>query len=299
MKPFRSFLSLVCSLSACLVAESDAVEATGKKVVFVAGRPSHPPGQHEHRAGSLLLSDHLNKSGLPVQAVVAENGWPADESVFKGAAAVVIYSDGGGGHPALQHLDSLKRLAKEGVGLGCIHYAVEIPKGEPGDTFVSLLGGYFESNWSVNPHWTAHFKLPEHPIARGVVDFSMLDEWYFHMRFPEQMKGVTPILTDVPPAATMSRPDGAHSGNPTVRAAVANKEPQHVMWAFDRSESVGKGRSFGFTGGHFHRNWQNDNHRRVVLNAILWISGLEVPSGGIVSKTPTDAEMQANLDQKN
>lgn len=299
MKSHRLLLALVVSLSAVCLTESHAAEVPKKKVVFVAGRPSHPPGQHEHRAGCLLLSEHLNKSGLPIQAVVTENGWPQDESIFHGASAVVIYSDGGGGHPAIQHLETLKKLAKDGVGLGCIHYAVEIPKGEPGSTFVSLLGGYFESNWSVNPHWTASFKVPKHEVTRGIADFSMLDEWYFHMRFQDQMKGVTPILSDVPPAETLSRPDGEHSGNPAVREAVARKELQHVMWAYDRPEAVGKGRSFGFTGGHFHRNWQNDNHRRVVLNAIAWISGLDVPAGGVPSRTPTDEEMQANLDKKN
>lgn len=299
MKSHRLLLALVVSLSAFCLMESRADEAAKKKIVFVAGRPSHPPGQHEHRAGCLLLYDHLNKSGLPIQAVVTDNGWPQDESIFNGASAVVVYSDGGGGHPAIQHLETLKKLAKDGVGLGCIHYAVEIPKGEPGNTFVSLLGGYFESNWSVNPHWTASFKLPKHEITRGIAEFSMLDEWYFHMRFQDQMTDVTPILSDVPPPETLSRPDGEHSGNPAVREAVAKKELQHVMWAYDRPEAVGKGRSFGFTGGHFHRNWQNDNHRRVVLNAIVWISGLDVPAGGVPSKTPTDEEMQANLDKKN
>jgi type 1 glutamine amidotransferase len=299
MKSHRLLLALVVSFSAVCLIDARADEAAKKKIVFVAGRPSHPPGQHEHRAGCLLLSDHLNKSGLPIQAVVTDNGWPQDESIFNGASAVVVYSDGGGGHPAIQHLETLKKLAKDGVGLGCIHYAVEIPKGEPGNTFVSLLGGYFESNWSVNPHWTASFKLPKHEVTRGIADFSMLDEWYFHMRFQDQMKGVTPILSDVPPPETLSRPDGEHSGNPAVREAVARKELQHVMWAYDRPEAVGKGRSFGFTGGHFHRNWQNDNHRRVVLNAIVWISGLDVPAGGVPSKTPTDEEMQANLDKKN
>jgi len=299
MKSHRLLLALVVSLSAFCLMESRADEAAKKKIVFVAGRPSHPPGQHEHRAGCLLLYDHLNKSGLPIQAVVTDNGWPQDESIFNGASAVVVYSDGGGGHPAIQHLETLKKLAKDGVGLGCIHYAVEIPKGEPGNTFVSLLGGYFESNWSVNPHWTASFKLPKHEITRGIAEFSMLDEWYFHMRFQDQMTDVTPILSDVPPPETLSRPDGEHSGNPAVREAVAKKELQHVMWAYDRPEAVGKGRSFGFTGGHFHRNWQNDNHRRVVLNAIVWISDLDVPAGGVPSKTPTDEEMQANLDKKN
>src|SRR5690349_11841449 len=73
-----------------------------KKIVFVAGRPSHPPGAHEHRAGCLLLKSCLD--GFPgVVSTVHSNGWPQDaKEAFDGAATVVVYSDGGPGHPLLQ-----------------------------------------------------------------------------------------------------------------------------------------------------------------------------------------------------
>lgn len=287
------------ALAAMTLGHAEPATAAKKKIVFVAGKPSHGPGQHEHRAGCMLLADQLNKSGLPIEAVVTDNGWPQDNAIFDGASAVVIYADGGGGHPAMKQLDELKKLAGKGVGIGCLHYAVEIPKGAPGDTFLDVIGGYFETDYSVNPHWNASFKLPQHPITRGIENFSMVDEWYYHMRFRKNMEGVTPILTDLPGPETLTRRDGPHEGNPEVRAAVLErKEPQHVMWAYDRPEAFGKGRSFGFTGGHFHKNWQNDSQRRIVLNAIAWISGLEVPKTGVMSKTPTDEEMAANLDKK-
>ncbi len=289
----------IAAASLVFVTPSSAAESAKSKIVFVAGSPSHGPGAHEHRAGCMLLADQLNKSGMSVNAVVTTNGWPKDESVFDGAAAVVMYADGGGGHPVMQHLGKLKSLASKGVGLGCIHYAVEIPKGEAGDTFLDLIGGYFETDYSVNPHWNASFKLPEHPVTRGVHDYSITDEWYYHMRFRKGMEGITPILTALPPAESLSRRDGSHEGNPDVRAAVLErKEPQHMMWVYERPEASGKGRSFGFTGGHFHKNWENDNQRRVVLNSIVWIAGLTVPAEGVPSKTPTDAEMTANLDDK-
>ena len=49
---------------------------------------------------------------------------------------------------------------------------------------------------------------------------------------------------------------------------------QHVAWAYERSEG---GRGFGFTGGHNHVSWQDDNYRKIMLNAILWTAGMEVP----------------------
>ena len=297
--PIACVLGIIAVMMTVSRSEPKAAAIAKKKIVFVAGMPSHGPGQHEHRAGCMLLADHLNQSGLPIEAVVTTKGWPQDKSIFDGASAVVIYSDGGPEHPAINQLADLKKMADSGVGIGCIHYAVEIPKGEPGSALLDLIGGYFETDWSVNPHWDATFKLPKHAITRGIQDFQMRDEWYYHMRFRENMEGVTPILSDLPPPETLSRKDGPHEGNPAVRAAVLErKEPQHMMWAYERKAGPDTARAFGFTGGHFHKNWQQDDQRRVVLNAIAWIAHFQIPETGVPSRTPTAEEMAANLDEK-
>ena len=147
------------------------------KVLFIAGHPSHAPGEHEHRAGCMLLAKALEE-GLPsVDAEVSWYGWPRDASVFEGVSAVVMYCDGGGGHYVNRQLEFVQGLADKGVGIVCIHYGVEVPKGGPGDKFLQWIGGYFETDWSVNPHWDANFAtLPEHPITRGVSPFEINDE---------------------------------------------------------------------------------------------------------------------------
>ena len=289
----RTLLFSLLAVANLLAAETRAAD---KKVVLVAGRPSHGPGEHEHRAGCLLLEKCLGK--VPgIQAVVVTNGWPKDESVFEGAAAILFYADGGGGHPAIQgdRLQKIGAMMKKGVGMACIHYGVEVPKDKGGPEFLDWIGGYFEMNWSVNPHWDGDFKvLPDHPITRGVQPFKVRDEWYYHMRFRDGMKGVTPILTSLPPPDTLNRPDGSHSGNPAVREAIKKGEPQHVVWAYDRPDG---GRGFGFTGAHFHRNWGNENFRKLVLNAILWVGKVEVPANGVECDV-TDDDLKQNLDPK-
>jgi hypothetical protein len=265
-------------------------------ILLIAGTPSHPYAQHEFNAGSQLLAKCLNESGLPVEARVALNGWPSDPKAFDGVGAVVMYCDGGDKHMVMDHLDELDALAKKGVGIGAIHYAVEVPKGKAGNDFLNWIGGYFETDWSVNPTWMPDFKtLPEHPVTRGVKPFAIKDEWYFHMRFPENMSGVTPILSAVPPASTMSRPDGLHEGNPTVRAEVAQGKPQTMAWVFERP---GGGRGFGVTGAHSHWSWGNDNFRKLVLNMICWIAKVDVPTSGVPSKTPKVDDLLENLDKK-
>jgi putative membrane-bound dehydrogenase-like protein len=265
-----------------------------KKVVFVSGRPSHGYGSHEHYAGCLLLAKELEKT-LGYDCPVVKHGYPKDTSVFDGADAVVVYCDGGGGHLLNRKLEEFDELMKKGVGLGCIHYGVETTKGPAGDKFLDWIGGYFEPHWSVNPHWTAEYKkFPDHPVTRGVKPFAIQDEWYYHMRFREGMKGVTPILSALPPAETLRRGDGAHSGNPDVRKAVAAGEPQHMMWVAERPDG---GRGFGFTGGHFHWNWGDDNFRKVVLNGIVWIAKGETPAKGVTTETPTREDLEANQDE--
>jgi type 1 glutamine amidotransferase len=267
-----------------------------KKIVFMAGKPSHGYGAHEHRAGSMLLAKQLNKhlsSQVEAEVHLAKD-WPDNAKVLKDADAIVFYCDGGPRHMANQHLDGLDLKLKDGCGLACLHYGVETTKGKSGDQFLKWMGGYFEPHWSVNPHWEADFKsLPIHPITRGVKPFKIQDEWYFNMRFVEGMKGVTPILSAHPPKETMKRKDGAHSGNPAARKAIADGEIQHVAWAYDRPDG---GRGFGFTGGHFHRNWAQDDFRRIVLNAIAWVAKAEVPKEGVPSDPITPSDLEENQD---
>ncbi|MFM7521045.1 MAG: family 16 glycoside hydrolase [Planctomycetota bacterium] len=267
-----------------------------KKIVLVAGRASHGPGEHEFRAGTRLLEKCLDASGQRLVTVTHTDGWPTDPTAFDNADAIFFFADGGGGHPVLQsnHLGQIDALAKRGVGVACLHYAVEVPKEKGGPEFLNWMGGYFEPHWSVNPHWTlaATELAKDHPITRGVKPFTTNDEWYYHMRFKEPADGLVPILSAVPPDATRERPDGPHSNNPVVRAGKGSREV--LAWAYDRP---GGGRGFGCTGAHFHRNWADDDFLRLMLNALVWTAGLDVPLDGVPSTVSAD-DLAAHLDDK-
>ncbi|MEI6713400.1 MAG: ThuA domain-containing protein [Verrucomicrobiota bacterium] len=319
-------ISLLVLSLAGFVSVGSAAETAKKNVLLIAGKPSHGPGQHEHNAGVQLLAKCLKEGAADrVDVQISLGGqWP-EEAVIKKADTIVMYSDGGGGHVASGHFDQVAEQLKRGCGLVCLHYAVEPAyepenwpefvrnaDGKPGKQTVfnpartskgvgakelkDGLGGYFEQFWSVNPHWTADFKeLPKHPISSGVKPFSTNDEWYYHMRFREGMKRVTPILSDVPPTSTTERGEGSHSGNPDQKRDVLElKAPQHVAWTVDREDG---GRGFGFTGGHFHAGWGNNDQRKLVLNAILWTAKAEVPATGVESAV-SEEELKANLDPK-
>jgi type 1 glutamine amidotransferase len=260
-----------------------------KKIVFLTGKQSHGWSGHAFFADCTLLARQLNDKVAGVEAVVIQ-GWPKDVSVLDGAAAIVIACDGNSLVGSEKNFQVLEALAKKGVGLGFLHYALD-PGKEPGQHVLHLIGGYYEQHWSINPSWTAQFKsLPEHPITRGVKPFTLHDEWYYHMRFQEEMKGVTPILSAVPPESTRQGPDGPHSGNPAVRARKGMAE--HVAWAYERADG---GRGFGCTGGHDHWNYAQNDLRKLLLNAFCWLAKVEVPADGVSTPTPTAEEMEANL----
>jgi hypothetical protein len=287
--------------------------AADKRIVLIAGKPSHPPGMHEFRAGCLLLQECLAYTGVSV--TVYSNGWPHVESAFDGADAVVIYADGGAGHPAIQqdHKEILDSLAKKGVGLGFMHYGVEIPSTNGGPQFLEWVGGYYEHLYSCNPMWSPDFqKFPVHPVTKGVKPFSNRDEWYFNIRWARpaetnlknvdasldgvgktQLPTRTPILVAKPSDEVRNGPYVYPKG-PYPHIVANRGREETMMWTFERKDG---GRGFGFTGGHTHANWGNDDQRKVVLNALLWIAKADVPKNGVES-TVTPEQLAANLDPK-
>jgi len=259
------------------LAASSLFAVSPAKVVLVAGKPSHGPAEHEFIAGSRLLEKCLRQNA-GVEPVVLTGGWPQDESVLDGARALVFYMDGGAEHPMIQgdRLAKIGALMQKGVGLVCLHYAVEVPKSRGGAEFLDWIGGYYERPYSTNPvnDVAVTQASPEHPISRGWKDFSGRDEWYYKIRFRLGDSRITPILTTMLPKDAPRR--------------------EVIAWACQRADG---GRGFGFTGGHYHRNWGMPDFRRMVVNAILWSAKVDVPQGG-ANCTLTPDDLAQNLDQK-
>ncbi len=283
------------TLAGGLPAATIAANNQPKKLVLIAGTPSHGPGDHEFNAGIRLLAKCLH--GVPnLETVVFLNGYPKDDSALDTADAIVCYADGGNGHPLIRdkRLERIGQLMAKGVGLMCMHYGVEVPKDLGGPQFQEWIGGYYEHAYSVNPMWTPQFQeFPHHPVCRGVQPLSIRDEWYFNIRFREKMKGITPILVAKPSDAVRDGPY-VYPRGPYKHIQEAKGRDEVMMWVVERDDG---GRGCGFTGGHTHRNWKDDNFRKVVLNAMVWLCKLEVPARGVQS-TVTDEEIAANWDDK-
>ena len=292
MKRLTLFVPLLVALL-CPLLMSDKKAEDIKHIVFIAGNRSHGPGEHEFYAGCTLLAKALNEqSGLNVKATVLRANWPKeDKAIVESADTIVIYADHVSAHGG--QWEFLNELAKKGVGMVFMHYAVH-PSKEIGEKYYRpWIGGAMESGWSVNPHWVADLSIiKDHEIGNGVPEkVTCLDEWYYNMRFVEDREKVLDLFTAVPTRKNMHRYINMWNKN----GVEGLGKQQTLMWGYERPEG---GRGVGFVGGHYHHSWAVDGLRRAVLNAIVWTAGMKVPEGGVLSKSPTEEELNVNLDKK-
>ena len=243
-------------------------ETSIRKVVFLAGKPTHGEGCHSWEDTAQLLKQCLLDAPdvEPLRIDIYNNGWPDDPAALDDADAIVFLSDGFKDHPLSEpdRAAKIRKLAKRGVGLAFFHYSIEPPEGGEPD-LLEWIGGCYERGYSQNPRNTVALSPVQnnHPICRGCSGYIAEDEWYFDIRLKANDPRVVPILTGkLPPRAP---------------------EDKVVAWATTRDDG---GRGFGFAGGHYDQNWHREPFRKLALNAILWVAKAEVPQNGVVSLQP-------------
>jgi type 1 glutamine amidotransferase len=237
------------------------------RIAFIAGRKSHGPGEHDYKKAFDLLSGELARRLEFIDTNVYYDGWPTEQENLRDADTIVFYCDGSDhdlqAYPLLlgNRVQFLGEQMKRGAGLVCIHYAVFVPGQKAGKQFLEWIGGYFDYETGDAPNkWYSKIETrdyqvypaaPAHPIATEIAPFSTHEEFYFKIRFPENKKNITPLFTFDP----------------------EKKDWEKVVgWAIERPEG---GRGFGYTGGHFYKNFEDPTIRRLLLNAVLWTAHAE------------------------
>jgi hypothetical protein len=269
----------------------DHPQKNTKNILFIAGDTKHRHGFHEYKAGSILLADALNKSGLPVQTKVHWYGWPDDETIFNDVDACIIYADGGGEFG--EKYAFLDRKVKAGMGIMFMHYGVHPTKEVAEKYFHKWIGGYYDDDFSVNPSWVADIKTKEgHPVSRGVKDLNAYDEFYWNLNFPTNCQHCYPLATATPTEKNMIRYGSSKFWNKQAEEKLGT--PQALLWCSDPEKGA---RGAGFVGGHYHRNWAIDNYRKLILNTIAWVARMDVPEGGVPSQKVTKGMLNKNLNR--
>jgi type 1 glutamine amidotransferase len=246
-------LLLLC----CFVVTSATIWADDEakpKILLIGKEPDHPHGSHMYMHVAGVLAKCLQQNGAET---VVSNGWPKEAEKLAGVKTIVIYTS-----PAAELLldgpqrDEVDKLMKQGVGLVTIHWASSVNQKNLerlGPAWLSYLGGTWVSNVGLSGGKSPLKQLaPDHPICRGWKEYEIEDEYYMN---PTITKEATPLL--------QVREQG---GKDVI-----------VGWAFQRE---GGGRAFGTTLGHPYSNFQREEFRRMLVNAILWSAQSEVPGEG-------------------
>ena len=252
----------VILLIAVLASSTSVANAAPKQLLLIGDKPDgHKPGTHEYMAGVRILAKLLEKvPEVETRVVRGAEPWAEGPEMIAKADGVVFFVSQGARwmQRGPRRYDALAKLAERRGGVAALHWGVGAKEGKYVEGQVRLLGGSRGGPGRKHGVFTAKLKLAgeDHPTLCGIEPFEIHDEFYYKLDLAEK-PAVTPLLT------TRIKGKGPH---------------ETVAWAWERPDG---GRSFGFVGMHYHRNWQRPEYRRLIAQGVLWSLGLPIAEKGI------------------
>jgi type 1 glutamine amidotransferase len=255
-------LVLCCALPGTrLWADDPSARPAPVKLLLVGSGPDgHPAQTHEYMAGLGVLAKCLKDvPRLEITTVRADEPWRDGPELLARADGVVLFLSEGGrwmNHDPKRR-EALERVAARGGGLVALHWAMGTKEAKNIDDCLKLLGGCHGGPDRKYKELETDAKVADrkHHVAAGVKDFHVRDEFYYRLKFVKAEKGVRPLLR-----------------------VTIDDQPETVAWCWERPDG---GRSFGFSGLHFHDNWRLVEYRRLVTQGVLWSLKKPIPRDGL------------------
>mgnify|MGYP002622582595 FL=1 len=225
-----------------------------KTLLLVGQSPdNHPPQTHEYMPGMKRLAELLEpRDDVNVRIVNGDEPWAEGPAALAEVDGAVFFVSEGArwclADP--RRYDALARLAARGGGLAVLHWGMGTRSAEPIAPFVKLFGGCHGGPDRKYKVVDTELRVvdPMHPATAGLSDFRARDEYYYRLKFAAPSDAIRPLLK-----------------------ATIDGQPETVAWAYERPDG---GRSFGFSGLHFHDNWERPEYRALVSQGALWTVGL-------------------------
>lgn len=243
--------------------------AAPKKLLLLSHGPDgHPVSTHEYVAGQQILAKLLRDvPDLQITQLRADGDWHDGPAMLdKTDHCVLFVSEGAkwlNSDPGRR--DAFRRLAERKGGLSVLHWGMGTRDAANIDVFVQLFGachGGPDRKYKVLE--TKCTPAPNHAATSGMQDFTVNDEFYFALkRDPNQ--DLKALLT-----------------------ARINDRDEMVAWAWERKDG---GRSFGFSGLHFHANWERPEYQKLVAQSVLWTTQLPQPTTFPATLTEADSRL--------
>lgn len=244
-----------------------AADGETKRVLLLAqGADDHPAGTHEYLPGMKILAKCLGDvPGLEADVIRADGAWPDGPGLIREADCVVLFLSEGAKwiHEDPRRLEAFAQLAARGGGMIALHWGMGTRDEQFIAGFLRLFGGCHGGPDRKYKVVEAPVQVvdADHEIVRGVAPFTLREEFYYQLKLIDAER-VHPIL--------QTTIDG---------------RAETVAWAWQRADG---GRSFGFSGGHFHDNWSRVEYRRLMSQSVLWTLKLPVPKEGLPVKITAD-----------
>lgn len=269
----RRLLNIVVLLIGTLALTSPiAAEQQPTNTVLVIGAPvAGDNGLRGYFQGVRTIEGLLKSSPAATAAnLVVETspfGWPEAEKLAR-ARTIVFYFDGSRWQPLAdaERRRQIEALAAKGVGIVALHRSVA------GGAPAALLGASMRDEPGRAAFVHARPVAGSHPLLRGVAPVVYAGEVGDHVQLAP---GATSLMR-----ATLTPLSSGTQSTTQIETAAA--------W---RAERPGGGRSFGFAGLLDAHALDVPAVRALVLNGILWASGLDVPAGG--ATTTADPQLAA------
>jgi type 1 glutamine amidotransferase len=253
---------LLCFMAFWLFTPLGTAAAPKKKALLVGQGPDgHPKETHEYMAGVRILAKCLAKlPDVEVTVVKAEGAWKEGPDLLSRADAVVLFVSEGAKwiHADAKRQKAFANFAARRGGIVALHWAIGTKDAKPIDGFLKLLGGCHggpDRKYKV-VEVEAQLADGKHPITSGISPFRVRDEFYYRLKFVKAQPGIRQVL----------------------QVPIEEGKKETVAWSWERPDG---GRSFGFSGLHFHDNWRLLAYRRMVAQAVLWTLKMEIPKEGL------------------
>jgi hypothetical protein len=265
----RMFVAVV---GGCFLASAVAASAAEpvKTLLLLGQKPDgHPLGTHEYLPAQRILAQLLKGvPGLKTQVVQADDPWSEGPEQLARADGVVLFVSQGAKwiQDDPRRYEAFARLAQRKGGFTSLHWGTGTKEAADIDGFTRLFGachGGPDRKYTVFDEVAVEFADPQHPIVAGLTPFRAHEEFYYRLKRPRPEAGTLRPLLTIPV-------DGGHDT---------------VGWTFDRADG---GRSFGFSGLHFHENWNRPEYRRLIAQGVLWTLHLPIPPDGLNVDLPAD-----------
>jgi type 1 glutamine amidotransferase len=235
------------------------------RVYLHGGLKTHAEGQHDYPQFVADWSKLLTNRGA-----IVDGGLHFPSARELSNTDVLVIYKGDAGYLSMEDKATLDAFLRRGGGVVSFHDSLCGPDPE---FFSNVVGGakkHGEVNYTLEADVPYTIVDKEHPITKGMADFSIKDEAFFLMTWSKTPE--IKVLANAVMAATPSA--GTHKGEVV---------PQ--LWTYEKSMQPGSSyRAFVWMQGHNYENFAKPDIQAMLLRGIAWAG--KYPADALATERP-------------